>query len=123
MQLYIEIVDHDDEIMNQDELIDRFAINLTDASNFTSGGTYTGVFGFAEIELTFELICADYFYGPSYSSLPHTHRCQSSITTSEPRHTYTRDGTNTLHTGTVVTVHSVTVTVFHAENFTPTAPV
>ena len=63
MQLYIEIVDSDGPL-NQDELIDRFAIDLPDASNFSSVEVYTGVFGFAEIELSFELVCAENLYGP-----------------------------------------------------------
>ena len=63
VQLYLEIVDSDG-ISNQDELIDRFAIDLPDASNFLSVEVYTGVFGFAEIELSFERVCAENFYGP-----------------------------------------------------------
>ena len=49
---------------DQDELIDRFAINVISANNFSSVGVYTGVFGFAEIELSFERVCAENFYGP-----------------------------------------------------------
>ena len=63
MQLYIEIVDSDGT-SNQDELIDRFSIDLLDASNFSSVEVYTGVFWFAEIELSFERVCAENFYGP-----------------------------------------------------------
>ena len=62
MQLYIDIVDYD--TFKEDDLIDRFAINLIDANNFSSGEVYTGVFGFAEIELSFERVCAENFYGP-----------------------------------------------------------
>ena len=62
MQLYIEIVDYD--ISNQDELIDRFAIDLIDISNFSSVEVYTGESLFAEIELSFERVCAENFYGP-----------------------------------------------------------
>ena len=50
--------------MNSDELIDRFATNLSDSSNFSSVEVHTGVFGFAEIELSFERVCAENFYGP-----------------------------------------------------------
>ena len=49
---------------SRDELIDRFAFDLPDANNFSSVEVYTGEFGFAEIELSFERVCAENFYGP-----------------------------------------------------------
>ena len=55
----------DSDVSNKDELIDRFAINLTDMSQFTSGEMYTGVFGFADIELTLDRVCINDFYGPN----------------------------------------------------------
>ena len=50
---------------NQDELIDRIAIDLIDTSSFSTRETYTGIFGFAEIELTLDRVCIDNFYGPN----------------------------------------------------------
>ena len=55
----------DSDVSNTDELIDRFAIDLTDMSQFTTGQVYTGVFGFAEIELTLDRVCINDFYGPN----------------------------------------------------------
>ena len=58
-QLSIEILD------SGDRLIDRFAIDLVDTSPFTAGEIHTGVFGFAEIELTLDRVCINNFYGPN----------------------------------------------------------
>ena len=38
---------------------------MIDTSSFSTRETYTGIFGFAEIELTLDRVCIDNFYGPN----------------------------------------------------------
>lgn len=64
VQLHVEILELD--VTNEDELIDRFAINITNPIGSTSEGqTYSGVFELAEINITFGPECAKNFYGPN----------------------------------------------------------
>ena len=64
VQLFLEIIDHDD--INEDELIDRFAINVSiPVGSTTERITYSGIFEFATIDMDFTLTCTENFYGPN----------------------------------------------------------
>ncbi len=84
VQIFLEIIDHDITGVGQDELIDRFAINVTIHVGTNMTGVYSGIFGFAEINATFRLICAGDYYGPrcTYSSLYDNgvHNCDTEYT-------------------------------------------
>ena len=67
----MELIDLDLPITNPDELIDRFAIDVSiPAGTNTSSTIYQGMFGLAEIRLSFELQCTEDFYGPSCDYRP-----------------------------------------------------
>lgn len=75
----MEIIDHDD---NPDELIDRFAINVTTPFNATTGRKiYSGIFGYAEIDMTVTILCTENFYGPDCDLFcPENCICESGFT-------------------------------------------
>ena len=62
-KLSIEVLD------SGDRLIDRFAIDLVDASHIAAGEIHTGLFGVAVIELTLDRVCINNFYGPKCNIL------------------------------------------------------
>ena len=64
MQLYLELLDGD-FFDSEDDLIDRFVINITaqvDAP--TPFESYSGIFGYANITLSFVVACTEGFTGP-----------------------------------------------------------
>ena len=64
VQLFLEIIDYD--YIFFDELIDRFAINVSiPVGSTTERTTYPGIFGFATIDMSFTLTCTENFYGPN----------------------------------------------------------
>ena len=64
IQLFMEIIDEDST--NEHELIDRFVVNISDPQiGSTERERYTGIFGYAEVDLSIRVICADNFYGPN----------------------------------------------------------
>lgn len=75
----MEIIDHDD---NPDELIDRFAINVTTPFNATTERKiYSGIFGYAEIDMTVTILCTENFYGPDCDLFcPENCICESGFT-------------------------------------------
>ncbi len=63
VQLYLEIID-DDFDYSPDELVDRFAINVTTPVGTTSDReTYSGIFSLANIDISFRVTCTDIFSG------------------------------------------------------------
>ena len=63
--MFFELND-DDPSVDPDELIDRFAINVSiPVGTNTSSITYQGIFGLAEIDVSFGLKCMENFYGPN----------------------------------------------------------
>lgn len=62
IQFYVELLDDDSQEPEgkNNELIDRFAINIT--GNVTNQ-IYTGIFNLTSLELTITVKCAKYFYG------------------------------------------------------------
>ena len=78
VQLFIEIIDSDGN--NDDELIDRFAINVSiPVGSTTERTTYPGIFGFATIDMSFTLTCTENFYGPKCGLLcPENRICSNS---------------------------------------------
>ena len=64
VQIYIELVDDDN--LSPEELIDRFAINVSiPIGTEMERTTYQGIFGFAAIDISFRVVCAEDFYGPN----------------------------------------------------------
>ncbi len=62
MQIFFEFVDYDSNRL-RDDLIDRFAINVTlPVGTSTDRETYSGIFGFATVNISFTLECAENFY-------------------------------------------------------------
>ena len=65
VQILFELID-DDYTTNPDELIDRFAINVSmPVGTESSRTTYNGIFGFAIVDASLKLVCAENFYGPN----------------------------------------------------------
>ena len=62
IQIHIEILEF--ELMYTDDLIDRFAVDVT-GSTTSATKTLSGVVGLAEIELSLRLQCTSNFYGPN----------------------------------------------------------
>ena len=54
----------DSDLTNSDELIDRFATNISIEVGEAESFTTTGKFGFAEMDITTRIVCAENFYGP-----------------------------------------------------------
>ena len=50
---------------NPPELIDRFVVNVASVGTSQNIKTISGIFGYAEIDLSLRVICADNFYGPN----------------------------------------------------------
>ena len=46
-------------------MIDRFVINVSPSAFTTERKNYSGIFGFAIIDMSLEIICAENFYGPN----------------------------------------------------------
>ena len=64
VQLLFELID--DDFASPDQLIDRFAINVSIPAGSTTERTmYPGIFGFATIDMRFTLRCTENFYGPN----------------------------------------------------------
>ncbi len=64
-QFYIEIID-DDFGASTNELVDRFAINVTTPVGTTSDReTYPGVFAVATMDMSFRVICINNYCGPN----------------------------------------------------------
>ena len=64
VQILIELID-DNYSNGPDQLIDRFAINVSIPVGTVNRTTYHGIFGFAMVDTTFRLVCAENFYGPN----------------------------------------------------------
>ena len=66
IQVYAEIRDADFGDINDDELIDRFAINVNriPIGSETAPMSYNGTFGFASLTLSFEVECFISYYFP-----------------------------------------------------------
>ena len=64
VQIYIEIVDEDKiiEPTNLNDLIDRFSINVTQSVGTATRETYTGIFRYADVDISLTLECAEYYY-------------------------------------------------------------
>ncbi len=63
MQIFFDIADDDFGRDASDELIDRFAINVTlPVGTTTERETYSGIFGLATVNISFTLKCAENFY-------------------------------------------------------------
>lgn len=62
MEFYIELIDDDELDISEknNELIDRFAIPIT--GNIPNKRFY-GIFGFAEVNLTFDIHCSEHYSG------------------------------------------------------------
>jgi hypothetical protein len=67
IQLYVEVYDADFSIRNFDELVDRFAINIEQIpiGNETTPMLYNGVFGYANLTLSFRVDCLLAYYFPN----------------------------------------------------------
>ena len=66
VQILFELIDDDDSTTYPDELIDRFAINVSmPVGTESSRTTYHGIFGFATVDASFRPICTENFYGPN----------------------------------------------------------
>ena len=67
VQIHMELIDDD---IGNDDFIDRFAIDLlTPVGSMIERSTYKGVFGLAEIDVSFSIMCTENFYGPNCSML------------------------------------------------------
>ena len=55
-------MDDDSNVPNPNDLIDRFIINATSLVGMTEREKYSGIFGFAEVEISLTLQCADNYY-------------------------------------------------------------
>ena len=65
------------------ELIDRFSLSID--TSITAGApriqsTLTGIFGLAEIELSYTLTCLDFFFGPNCSTFCDVDDCSPGFT-------------------------------------------
>ncbi len=61
----MELIDADYQ-KSRDELIDRFAINVAaKVGEMTPKQKFDGMFGYADMELSFLLVCTENFYGPN----------------------------------------------------------
>ena len=81
IQLFLEITDSD---MKDDELIDRFAINVSIPVGNTTERTYPVIFGFATIDMNFTLTCTENFYGPNCGLIcPENCTCQMTSDSSQ----------------------------------------
>lgn len=61
MQIFFDIVD-DDYGNSSNELIDRFVINTTLLVGTVERKTHSGIFGFAQVDISLALQCAENFY-------------------------------------------------------------
>ncbi len=60
VQIFFDLVDYDRT--NADELVDRFAINVTLAVGSCMRKTYSGIFSAAEVNISLTLRCAENYY-------------------------------------------------------------
>ncbi len=68
VQIFFEFVDDD---FSSNDLIDRFAINVTlPVGTTTERETYSGIFGLATVNISFTLECAENFYDANCDRLP-----------------------------------------------------
>ena len=81
VQLYLEIIDDD---TNGEDLIDRFVINVSVPAGIEpQRGDYMGIFGLAEIDLSFAIRCKSTFTGPNCDRSPLDNRTSSPADTKD----------------------------------------
>ena len=65
VQFYAVVMDKDTH--SSDELVDVYAIDVEIPAglDYTDRVSYRGYYGFSELELSFQVICSETFYGPN----------------------------------------------------------